>query len=631
MKQRWIFWILIIGFVWVVVSRFTEAEKLVQTLRQGSWGWVLVAGLIQAVYFIVFSLSYQAAFRTVEVKSGLRDLVPVTLGSLFVNVVAPFGGAGGAALFVDDAVRRGQPPGRAAAGVLLQLILDYSAFALILISGLVYLFARHDLQLFEVIGAAILLALTLALGSVLLLGLWRPTLLERLLSWLQRMVNGIGNRFHRPGLLRENWATANAVEFNQASAAVSAQPVKAFFTLGATLLAHMLDIACLFVLFLAFGYTISAGPLVAGYAMGILFWIVSITPQGIGVVEGVMTIVFTSLNVPPEIAATVSLVFRGLTFWIPLLLGAVLIRRIKSFRTVYHAEYSDLSVEVVAALTAIMGGINLFSAVMPAMIERLAILERFSPVFVRHGGRIVSALAGFALILLARQLWRRKRIGWLLTILILMISAVSHLVKGLDFEEALLSLGLALWLWFLRPKFYARSDQPSIKQGLVVLVMALVFSLAYGTIGFYFLDRHYSVNFDLISAIRQTLVMFTQFYNPGLEPITSYGRYFAASIYIVGFVTLGYAALMFVKPVLLRKPSTATERLRAEKIVEAYGRSSLARLVLFDDKAYYFSPGGSVVAYTVKRRVAVALGDPIGPDEDIASGSEGLPNILCSQ
>ena len=212
-----------------------------------------------------------------------------------------------------------------------------------------------------------------------------------------------------------------------------------------------------------------------------------------------------------------------------------------------------------------------------------------------------------------------------------MISAASHLVKGLDFEEALVSLGLALWLWFLRPKFYARSDRPSIQQGLVVLVMALVFSLAYGTIGFYLLDRHYSVNFDLNSAARQTLVMFTQFYNPGLEPITSYGRYFAASIYIVGFVTLGYAALMFVKPVLLRKPSTATERLRGEKIVEAYGRSSLARLVLFDDKAYYFSPGGSVVAYTVKRRVAVALGDPIGPDEDIASGSEGLPNILCSQ
>ena len=133
MKQRWIIWLLIIAFVWVVVSRFTEAEKLVETLRQGRWAWVLVAGLIQAVYYIVFSLSYQAAFRTVDVQSRLRELLPVTLGSLFVNVVAPVGGAGGAALFVDDAVRRGQPAGSAAAGVLLQLILDYSAFALILI------------------------------------------------------------------------------------------------------------------------------------------------------------------------------------------------------------------------------------------------------------------------------------------------------------------------------------------------------------------------------------------------------------------------------------------------------------------------------------------------------------------
>jgi phosphatidylglycerol lysyltransferase len=627
MKQRWIFWLLIIAFVWVVVSRFTEAEKLVQTLRQGRWAWVLVAVLIQAVYYIVFSLSYQAAFRTVEVNSRLRDLVPVTLSSLFVNVVAPMGGAGGAALFVDDAARRGQPPGRAAAGVLLQLILDYSAFALILISGLLYLFARHDLQLYEVIGAAILLALTLVLGSVLLLGLWRPTRLEGVLSWLQRLVNRLGNRFHRPEILRENWAAENAVEFNQASAAVSAHPIGALLTLGAALLAHILDIACLFVIFLAFGYTITAGPLVAGYAMGILFWIVSITPQGIGVVEGVMTLVFTSLGVPSEIATTVSLVFRGLTFWIPLLLGAILIRRVKSFSTSNRVEYNDLSVQVVAALTAIMGGINLFSAIMPALMGRVAVLERFSPVFVRHGGRIVSALAGFALLLLARQLWRRKRVAWLLTIIILLVSAVSHLLKGLDYEEALLSLGLALWLWFLRPKFHARSDRPSIQQGLMVLVMALGFSLAYGTIGFYLLDRHFSVNFDLIAAVHQTWVMFTQFYNPGLEPITGYGRYFAASIYVIGFVTLGYAAFMVVRPVLLRKPSSEVERMHAEKIIRAYGRSSLARLALFEDKAYYFSPGGSVVAYTVKRRVAVALGDPIGPDEDITSAIHGFQSF----
>jgi lysylphosphatidylglycerol synthetase-like protein (DUF2156 family) len=53
-----------------------------------------------------------------------------------------------------------------------------------------------------------------------------------------------------------------------------------------------------------------------------------------------------------------------------------------------------------------------------------------------------------------------------------------------------------------------------------------------------------------------------------------------------------------------------------QKIVESYGRSSLARMALFDDKTYYFSPGGSMVAYALRERVGLALGDPIGPIED---------------
>jgi len=53
------------------------------------------------------------------------------------------------------------------------------------------------------------------------------------------------------------------VEFSQASAAVSAHPWRGVAAFTATMLAHLLDILCLYVLFLAFGYRISPGPLVA--------------------------------------------------------------------------------------------------------------------------------------------------------------------------------------------------------------------------------------------------------------------------------------------------------------------------------------------------------------------------------
>jgi hypothetical protein len=76
--------------------------------------------------------------------------------------------------------------------------------------------------------------------------------------------------------------------------------------------------------------------------------------------------------------------------------------------------------------------------------------------------------------------------------------------------------------------------------------------------------------------------MFTQFYDPGLEPVTGFGRYFAASIYVIGAATLFFALLMLIRPVIIRQPATEEEREHARRIVEAYGRSSLAPHITWD-------------------------------------------------
>jgi phosphatidylglycerol lysyltransferase len=272
---------------------------------------------------------------------------------------------------------------------------------------------------------------------------------------------------------------------------------------------------------------------------------------------------------------------------------------------------------IVAILTALMGIFNVLSASLPGLSDRLKILEQFSPLEVTHGSRIATTLAGFALLLLSANLWRRKQVAWLLTLAVLIISIFSHLLKGLDYEEASIAALLGIGLFTLRFHFHARSDRPSIKQGISVLIAAIVFTLVYGVAGFYLLDKHFSVNFNFLPAIEQTILMFTQITDPGLEPITGFGRYFADSIYMIATGTIGYSLIMLVRPVLLRQPATQAERRQAQAIVEKYGRSSLARFTLLEDKSYFFSPNGSMIAFVIKGRIALALGDPIGSDGDI--------------
>lgn len=283
-----------------------------------------------------------------------------------------------------------------------------------------------------------------------------------------------------------------------------------------------------------------------------------------------------------------------------------------------------------ALLTWLMGAVNLLSAVRPAMMNRLELIQDVIPLEVRVGSRLTTALAGFALFLLAGGLWRRKRTAWLLTGLLLVVSVVTHLLKGLDVDEAGMAVGLILLLVLLRKSFYAYSDPPSLRQGLIVLLSAFGFTVAYGVTGFVLAGLHYHHQFDFIDALRRTLVMLLTFYNPGPEPSIGFSRYFAASIYVVGIATLGFALFMLIRPVLARHPATPVERKRAAEIIARQGRTTTACLGLFDDKRYFFTAGGSVIAYAARGRGALALGDPIGPPEDAAAAITSF-RTMCAR
>lgn len=299
-------------------------------------------------------------------------------------------------------------------------------------------------------------------------------------------------------------------------------------------------------------------------------------------------------------------------------------------RLPFRRQSNDWPVHFIAILTGLMGLINLVSATFPGLGDRLALLKQVFPLEVRHGSHLTAALAGFALLLLAESLWRRKRVAWLLTIVILLISSASHLLKGLDYEEASLALLLTILLAFNRHHFHAYSDLPSVRRGLFVLLAAILFTFVYGVTGFYLLDRHFKVAYDFLPAVRQTFVMFTQFYDPGLEPLTGFGRFFGDSIYVVAAGTLSYSLIMLIRPVVIREPADPQQRSRASEIVERYGRSSLARFTLFPDKSYFFSPGGTLFAFVPKGRVALVLGDPIGPADDLPAALEAFKQ-QCTQ
>jgi uncharacterized protein (TIRG00374 family) len=81
--------------------------------------------------------------------------------------------------------------------------------------------------------------------------------------------------------------------------------------------------------FLAFGTPFSVGTLVGGFSIGYLFLIVSPTPAGLGIVEGMLTVALNTLRVKLDAAVLITMAYRALTFWFPLAAGGVAFRMIQ--------------------------------------------------------------------------------------------------------------------------------------------------------------------------------------------------------------------------------------------------------------------------------------------------------------
>lgn len=330
-KRRIVLWLLMIALMFVVVTRFASLKTLGSTLIQAKWQWVLVAAIMHVVYFVLYTRLYQVSFRVVDVKSSLRNLLPLFFASVFVNAIAPSGGAAAGALFVDDANRRGQSGARAAVGTVLVLVTDLATLIPFLGFGIYFLLLHNNLQFYDIIGAVIFVIFISLLISLLVMAKWKPAHLRQVLNWAQRVVRKVGGWFKHSDLLAEDWAERNAAEFSDASNAIASHPKRLLHTCILGLVLHALNIAGLYTLFLAFAQSVQPGTLIAGFGLGIVFYVVSVVPQGVAAVEGVMGAVFTSMGIPAAKAITIVLTFRGLNYWLPLMIGFFFLHRLQTF------------------------------------------------------------------------------------------------------------------------------------------------------------------------------------------------------------------------------------------------------------------------------------------------------------
>jgi len=307
-----------------LATQFGRLADFVRILSAAQPLWLGAALVGLAAWQVIQAAQFRAAYRAVAIEQRLLAILPLVAANNFVLLADPTGSVSTFALFLAHARRHRLSPERSAVAVAVSTVFQYLALAFAIGLALTALAAHGALNVVEWLLAIPVFAFVAGQYTVLLVALQSPARLERALAWLAQGINHVGRRLARRDLVSLQrivhiGANATAGLDTMRQQGPRAQLGLLFCGLASQALLGVV----LALLLLAFHQEASLTIVVASLGVGGIFAVVSPTPAGVGGVEAAMALVLVAFGLEPAAALIVSLAFRGLTLWLPVLYGFV--------------------------------------------------------------------------------------------------------------------------------------------------------------------------------------------------------------------------------------------------------------------------------------------------------------------
>lgn len=310
---RWLRWILGLALagvaVWAVSGRTDELSGARGYLDHLRWGWFVVAAVVEALSYLSFAAMQGRLLKADDVTVGMRRLSAITVAGNAIQVTLP-GGVVLAAAFAYRQYRRVGADEVLAGWVMVAM----TALSIMSLAGL----AVVGLAVASTTGNAYDLA-SVILGVALLAALAVVVWAKRafLIRHAVRVVRLSQRILHRPAGDPE---TVIAEAISRLSVVA---PNRREWAAAATYAAGnwVLDCVCLTCALAAVGAPIPWDGLLLAYAAAQLATNLPITPGGLGVVEGSMTVALVAFGGGEASTVAAVLLYRILSFWVLLPIG----------------------------------------------------------------------------------------------------------------------------------------------------------------------------------------------------------------------------------------------------------------------------------------------------------------------
>jgi len=229
------------------------------------------------------------------------------------------------------------------------------------------------------------------------------------------------------------------------------------------------------------------------------------------------------------------------------------------------------------------------------------------PPFLYQISRIYIIFGAFSLFALARYLRSGNRLAWGASILLLVLIALFHLGKAIDWPVALLGLAGAAWLGIRQSAFPVKPGKVLSRRALLLALAVVAIStlLAVGLLIHLASDRALSPGNGVSWLVTSLDVeLHERSGHPRLELLL------ALVLGAAGLFLWHWYEANHVRRVGAGEHQEARERARA--VISVHGGGTLDYFALRDDKEWFFLKD-SVVAYAIRGSMCLVSPDPIGP------------------
>jgi phosphatidylglycerol lysyltransferase len=344
------------------------------------------------------------------------------------------------------------------------------------------------------------------------------------------------------------------------------------------------------------------------YLTAQLVGMLSQVPGGLGVFESIIMLLLKPYS-PPSLVLGSLFAFRVIYYIVPFVAAILLLaaHEIYRKRTLFKQTARALGAwnfmpipQFLSLATFLSGAILLFSGATPGVGSRLSWLKDLMPLPVIEVSHFLGSLVGGGLLILASGLQRRIDAAYFLAISLLTGGIIFSLLKGLDYEEAII-LSAMLAAFIPSRRYFHRSSSlfgHSFTAGWIAGIAAvIIFSVWLGFFSF----KHVEYTHDL-------------WWRFAFHSDAS--RFLRATVGIMSLM-LFFILARLMSPAKPKIEVIHEDYMSKAEVIVNNSPKTTASLAMLGDKSFLFSQeGNAFIMYGVEGRSWICMGDPVGKEDE---------------